>query len=479
MALKNRHKWIGIGILMVLISSAITGTVDADDDEVQRLSKQAWGAEYSKRRAAVKKLTELGPQARQAIPVLTKILDRKGDDSVGELAARAVIAIGPDSVSVPLLREILSKRNEKYYIAEALGELGPAAAPAVPELTQLLGNKGYPVRRARALALGKIGPAAIDALPQLVQALDDPQEYHVYPGQIAQAIANIGPQAVPYLITALETENFRIREGVAKTLGEIGADAEAAIPALIEKLSDKDKRPHIYASALGNIGPKAIPALLSIIEHSNEDAIRRMYAVYALGEMGSSAKDTVPELIKRLEDLTLQIHSIEALGKIGPDAHEAVPHLIEIKDGPEHSYLQKISVEALVKIGTPRALQSTRFFRSKAMLLDVIYSSLALLISIPGLVFIVPVILLPLSLREGRRSKYRIRRWMLWSPVILWTIYGIYETCLQLFWLPNVVAPIRSDLLVIGPILFVMLVVWIIALIALCFKREKFSSNSG
>ena len=478
MALKNRHKWIRIGILLVLISSAIPRTVNADD-EVQRLSKQAWGAEYSKRISAVKKLTELGPQAREAIPVLSKILDRKGDDQVGELAARAVIAIGPDSVSVPLLREILSKRNEKYYIAEVLGELGPAAAPAVPELTQLLGNNKSYVRRAGALALGKIGPEALDALPQLVQTLDDPQEYHTHPGDIAQAIANIGPQAVPYLITVLETENFTIREGVAKTLGEIGADAEAAIPALIEKLSDKDKRPHIYASALGKIGPKAIPALLSIIEHSNEDAIRRMYAVYALGEMGSSAKDTVPELIKRLDDLTLQIHTIEALGKIGPDAHEAVPHLIAIKDGPKHRYLKKISAEALTKIGTPRALQSTRFFRSKKMLLDLIYSSLAFLIFIPGLVFIVPVILLPLSLRQSRRSKSRIFRRLLWAPVILWTIYGIYETCLQLFWLPNVVAPIRLDLLVLGPILFVLLVVWIIALIALYFKREKFSSDSG
>jgi HEAT repeat protein len=457
-------------MLIVLISSAIPRTVDADD-EVQRLSKQAWGAEYSKRISAVKKLTKLGPQAREAIPVLTKILDRKGDDQVGELSARAVIAIGSDSVSVPLLREILSKRNEKYYIADALGELGPAAAPAVPELKQLLGNKGYPVRRAGALALGKIGPGALDALPQLVQALDDPQDYHHYPGQIAQAIASIGPQAVPYLITVLETENFTIREGVAKTLGEIGADAETAIPALIEKLSDKYKRPNIYASALGKIGPNAIPALLSIIENANEEAIRRMYAVYAIGEMGSKAKDTVPELIKRLEDLTLQIHTIEALGKIGPDAHEAVPHLIEFKDGAEHPYLKKISAQALVKIATPRALQSTRFFRSKVMLLDFIYSSLAILIYIPGLVLIVPVILLPVSLWKGRRSKRRLFRWLLWAPVIIWTIYGIYETCLQLFWMPNVVAPIRIDLLVLGPVLFVLLVVWIIALIMLSFKR--------
>ncbi len=300
MALKKRHKWIRIGILLVLISPAIPRTVNADD-EVQRLSKQAWGAEYSKRISAVKKLTELGPQARESIPTLTKILDRQGDDQVGELAARAVIAIGPDSVSVPLLREILSKRNEKYYIAEALGELGPAAAPAVPELTHLLGSNSYPVRRAGALALGKIGPDALDALPQLIQALDDPQEYHGYPGPLAQAIANMGPQTVPYLITVLETENFRIREGVAKTLGEIGADAEAAIPALIEKLSEKEKRPHVYASALGKIGPKGIPALLNIIEHSNEDAIRRMYAVYALGEMGAAPKIRFQNLLRDLK----------------------------------------------------------------------------------------------------------------------------------------------------------------------------------
>jgi HEAT repeat protein len=59
---------------------------------------------------------------------------------------------------------------------EALSQLatvGPAAAPAVPKLTELLKDPDPVVRRLSAYALGEIGPAAKSAVPTMKAALDN------------------------------------------------------------------------------------------------------------------------------------------------------------------------------------------------------------------------------------------------------------------------------------------------------------------
>ncbi|MCG9131571.1 HEAT repeat domain-containing protein, partial [Candidatus Poribacteria bacterium] len=61
---------------------------------------------------------------------------------------------------------------------EALGSIGPAAAPAVPDLIDSLENDDdKQVRFESALALAQIGPAANDAVPVLANALRDEDRY--------------------------------------------------------------------------------------------------------------------------------------------------------------------------------------------------------------------------------------------------------------------------------------------------------------
>jgi HEAT repeat protein len=55
-----------------------------------------------------------------------------------------------------------------------LGDLGPAAGPAVPALLELLRGDVVQDRRLAALTLGRIGHAAAAAIPALRQALRDP-----------------------------------------------------------------------------------------------------------------------------------------------------------------------------------------------------------------------------------------------------------------------------------------------------------------
>lgn len=48
-----------------------------------------------------------------------------------------------------------------------LSFLGPAAAPAIPQLIKALSDPSLEVRMGAAFALGKIGPAASEAIPHL------------------------------------------------------------------------------------------------------------------------------------------------------------------------------------------------------------------------------------------------------------------------------------------------------------------------
>lgn len=64
----------------------------------------------------------------------------------------------------------------RAWSAQALGGLGPGAAPAVPALIGLLEQYDEGGRNSACMALGEIGPAAGEALPALRRALRDPSK---------------------------------------------------------------------------------------------------------------------------------------------------------------------------------------------------------------------------------------------------------------------------------------------------------------
>src|SRR5262245_6539542 len=61
----------------------------------------------------------------------------------------------------------------------------------------------------------------------------------------------------------------------------------------------------------------------------SQDSIIRRNAAYALGQIGAGAKEAVPALIAALKDRDTEVRrsAASALGQIGPVAKEAVPAL--------------------------------------------------------------------------------------------------------------------------------------------------------
>ena len=96
--------------------------------------------------------------------------------------------------------------------AEALGEMGPAAIPA---LIELLLDKDYEVRRAASSALKPIiGPAAIPALTELLR------DKKVRSGA-TETLGKIGSVAIPALTELLKDDDAGVRKAAADALEKI------------------------------------------------------------------------------------------------------------------------------------------------------------------------------------------------------------------------------------------------------------------
>jgi len=118
---------------------------------------------------------------------------------------------------------------------------------AIPELVEGLEDKDEAVRREAARALGKIGATA--AVPSLVVALSDAPDDLVR-ASAAEALGRIGSRAtvaIPALIAALKHADDGVCEAAACALVKIGLPAA---PALIEAVTDDDRRLHLRAAAV-------------------------------------------------------------------------------------------------------------------------------------------------------------------------------------------------------------------------------------
>jgi HEAT repeat protein len=135
------------------------------------------------RREVYRQLRQLGDDA---LPALARGL---GDPDV-RLRKNVALALGAlagtwwDRSAArmnirPILGELIAALHDddtsvRAWSAQAIGQIGPDAAPAVPALIALLANPDEGSRNSACIALHGIGPAARDALPALRKALADP-----------------------------------------------------------------------------------------------------------------------------------------------------------------------------------------------------------------------------------------------------------------------------------------------------------------
>ena len=170
--------------------------------------------------------------------------------------------------------------------------------------------------------------------------------------QAAEALVEMGPEAIDALIHGLSNENPQVREMSAWTLSEIKTPAARVVPALISVLTDPDENIRVVGSvALQNLGEPAVPYLIDAL--TADAAEIRLNAAYALGEIGTPLDTILPALINTLTDPEWNVRRlvVRALATIGTPAVEP---LIAALNSPDPD-LRRMAERALNDMGTAQA----------------------------------------------------------------------------------------------------------------------------
>lgn len=164
--------------------------------------------------------------------------------------------------------------NHKRRAVRELGTIGAEAAGAAEELGEIvLDETDRGLRVDASLSLIKIGYGARNAVSAMTRAMGDHDPVIRY--NTAVALLRVGKAskpAVPILMAELLQERndtnclifpATINEVIAVALGKARAGTPDAVPALIEflNLADTPLKRAAVARALGEIGPDAQPAL--------------------------------------------------------------------------------------------------------------------------------------------------------------------------------------------------------------------------
>jgi lysophospholipase L1-like esterase len=243
---------------------------------------------------------------------------------------------------------LLVTAEPRDLLREALGR----RARDVGALAAALGSHGSPgVRRECAEALGALGPSARQAVPALFVALADPSEAVRASAARALSKMDLGAGDVPRLVEALASPDRYVAAFAAWTLGNMGAAAQPAVPALARAFW-RDDTNAVVGAALARVGPAAAEAV-GVLQEAlrSDDADRRWRAARTLGRIGPQAAPAVPLLTSALTDRSNAVrqHAARALGRIGPAARPAAGAL-QKATGDRDAAVRREAREALERL---------------------------------------------------------------------------------------------------------------------------------
>jgi HEAT repeat protein len=340
--------------------------------------------EVQVRRAAVRTISMIKPDRKVMIPLVVKMLE-DADPNVAMRAMSAIAEAGAEAVpalnaalthpqarywacialsemgaqakdAVPGLIKVLADEQPQNRLQAtiALAEIGPAARPALLDLTKLLNDKFEPVRNAAVFALGRIGDkAAADAVTKVDKAADS--YLHML---CTWALARMSPEdkkrqgdAVALLATKLGDKDRDAAHMAARAIAELEPTADIIRP-VMEKLisgADAETADRIF-NALASLGAKIMPLAINALK--DPSPLRRERSMRVLAKVGPDAAPAIPELLNIIQgdDPKQKVEALFVVGAIGPGASAAVPAATTAL-GNSDPQVQQTAAYALGKIG--------------------------------------------------------------------------------------------------------------------------------
>ncbi|MBI2929098.1 MAG: HEAT repeat domain-containing protein [Verrucomicrobia bacterium] len=278
----------------------LLGTVgDGASEAVPFLVQALQSTNQYRRRFAVQSLQNVGTEARAAVPALLGALY---DAATVHRAIRALGNIGPEARdAVPHLERFLASTH-RYVAAVALHKINPDGRG----LRFLIEAAKDPSSRSdAAFWLGELGPAAAPALDIVLEALRAETGRNRVGGPawitIADALHRISPTnraVIPVLLEKLEDAEKLARLNIAT--GSVVRTAYGSLPLSAIAKSDRLS----IASRLVWFDPAEPHALEVLVEtlRSDPEPGMREFAAYALRQAGPGARAAMPALKAALND---------------------------------------------------------------------------------------------------------------------------------------------------------------------------------
>ena len=224
----------------------------------------------------------------------------------------AVPEMGRVKVSDELVQsdiKALKSRDDSDRLAAArrLGDLGPRSVDAVPALVSAMEDVDNEVALAASAALRRIGKVGI---PHLLKFMRDAQEKEKFRWYAAEALADLGPDSLPYLLQSMDNHDIAVQMMAVDALPRIGVSAAEAIPKLKVYLQQDSNLSHSASIALAQIaafqakpGSGISPALSVLLEAlKNGPPPLRRRVVTALEFMGDKIALAAPALKEAKQD---------------------------------------------------------------------------------------------------------------------------------------------------------------------------------
>ena len=294
----------------------------ADPPKVTDLVRQLEKGNRGERVIAAERLGDLGSDAADAIPALTRVArnarrgslegdaeSRRANKHLYDACLDALTGIGPKSV--PAFVELLPGEKDDNFgsVARHIHSFGREAVPAVPAIAKLLADDNQDFRVRVAYLLEEIGPGAEPAIPDLIALFLNPNNKNdnlISSGSLppraaaVRALARIGPKA-------------------QKTI------EEKVLPVLAEELKTGDYAPGgttlEVLFVLGEAGAPIVPNVVATVK-SEERKFSREDAGTALLGLGVAGRQAFGKLIAG-PDIEVRKKMFEALNHhlMGEDSH--------------------------------------------------------------------------------------------------------------------------------------------------------------
>lgn len=263
-----------------------------------------------------------------------QLKELRSDNRGFQLRAARALAEAPKELWPKILPQVLpvlksERENDKFVAAQVLGEYGPIAKAAVPDLLPML--KGTQYERNRA--------AAAKALGQILKGAPESEEIE---------------KVTKELVSLFDDKYMDVRREAVTACGMIGLAAKSCIPSLGKRIGDAAGGDSVTRHAgksevwaCGEFGPLAavyIDRLISIM-HGGPVA----ETIEAIGKIGAVNDNVVKNIVDRMEvvaagNVIVQegsrtrringeemraniIAALEALAKFGAKSEPSIPYL--------------------------------------------------------------------------------------------------------------------------------------------------------